>query len=146
MIGDNLINREDSCKVRRLGEGSQNWESPTQIRSLPLKSGELEPLKPISTVTVYKPPTDNHFLDYLSKGLNDFNLMQNDLFILDNTNITFLIMVTTSCINVKRKSNFGAIPKESTQICSMLGLKQLIKHPMRITCHTSTLTDQIITN
>ena len=29
------------------------------------------------------------------------------------------------------------------QICSTLGLKQLIKHPTRITCHTSTLIDHI---
>ena len=42
--------------------------------------------------------------------------------------------------------NFGAIPKKYAQICSTLGLKQLIKHPTRKTCHTSTLMDHIITN
>ena len=42
--------------------------------------------------------------------------------------------------------NFGAIPKKYAQICSTLGLEQLIKHPTRITCHTSTLMDHIITN
>ena len=31
MIGDNLINRENSCKVGRPGEGSRNPESPAQI-------------------------------------------------------------------------------------------------------------------
>ena len=46
----------------------------------------------------------------------------------------------------KRKSNFGAIPKKYAQICSTLDLKQLIKHPTRFTCHTSTLIDHIITN
>ena len=46
----------------------------------------------------------------------------------------------------KRKSNLGAIPKKYAQIFSTLGLKQLIKHPTRITCHTSTLIDHIITN
>ena len=46
----------------------------------------------------------------------------------------------------KTKFNFGAIPKKYAQICSILGLKQLIKHPTRITCHTSTLIDHIITN
>ena len=45
--------------------------------------------KPISIAIVYK-PTDNHFLDYLSRGLNDFNLMENDLFILGDTNINIL--------------------------------------------------------
>ena len=61
-------------------------------------------------------------------------------------------MVKTSLINnkykdmSKRKSNFGAVPKKYAQICSTLGLKQLIKHPMRITCHTSTLIDHIIAN
>ena len=46
----------------------------------------------------------------------------------------------------KKKSNFGAVAKKYAQICSTLGLKQLIKHPTRITCHTSTLIDHIITN
>ena len=99
---------------------------------------------------LYIPPTDNHFLDYLSKGINDFNLMENDLFILGDTNINIL----NNGENIfdkykdmsKRKSNFGAVAKKYAQICSTLGLKQLIKHPTRITCHTSTLIDHIITN
>ena len=33
----------------------------------------LPQAKPIFVALVYKPPTDNHFLDYLSKRLNDFN-------------------------------------------------------------------------
>ena len=45
----------------------------------------------------------------------------------------------------KKKSNFGTAAKKYAQICSTLGLKQLIKHPTRITCHTSTLIDHIIT-
>ena len=49
-------------------------------------------------------------------------------------------MVTTSC------KNFGAIPKKYAQMCSTIGLKQLIKHPTRITCHTSTLIDSVITD
>ena len=39
---------------------------------------------------LYIPPTDNHFLDYLSKGLNDFNEMEIDLFILGDSNINIL--------------------------------------------------------
>ena len=38
------------------------------------------------------------------------------------------------------------IPKKYAQMCSTLGLKQLIKHPTRITCHTSTLIDSVITD
>ena len=44
------------------------------------------------------------------------------------------------------KSNFGAIPKKHAQIYSTLGLKQLMKLPTRVTCHTSTLIDPINTN
>ena len=43
----------------------------------------LPKTKPVSIAIVYKLPTDNHFLGYLSRGLNDFNLMKNDLFIGD---------------------------------------------------------------
>ena len=50
----------------------------------------LPKTKPISIAIVYKPPTDNHFLDYLSRGLNDFNLIEKDLFILGDTNINIL--------------------------------------------------------
>ena len=50
----------------------------------------LPKTKPISIAIAYKPPADNHFLDYLSKGFNDFNLMENDLFILGDTNINIL--------------------------------------------------------
>ena len=89
-------------------------------------------------------------MDYLSKGLNDFNLMENDLFIFGDTNINILDNVEDVLDNYKDvskgKSYAGAIPKKYAQICSALGLKQLIKHPKRITCHTSTLTDHIITN
>ena len=110
----------------------------------------LPKTKPISIAIVYKPPTDNQFLDYLSRGLNDFNLMENDHLILGNTNINIL----NNGENIfnkykdmsKRKSNFGTVAKKYAQIYSTLGLKQLIKHPTRITCHTSTLIDHIITN
>ena len=76
--------------------------------------------------------------------------MENDLFIFGDTNINILdngenILDKYKDMS-KRKSNFGAIPKKYAQICSTLGLKQLIKHLTRITCHTSTLIDHIITN
>ena len=95
-----------------------------------------------------KPPTDNRFLDFLSKGLNDFNLMENDPFILGDTNINILdnghnILDKYKDMS-KRNSNFGAIPIKYAQICSTLGLKQLIKHPTRITCYTLTLIDHVI--
>ena len=70
----------------------------------------------ISIAIICKPPTDNRFLDYLSKGLNDFNLMGNDLFILGDTNINILnngenILDKYKDMS-KGKSNFGAIPKK----------------------------------
>ena len=68
---------------------------------------------------LYIPPTDNHFLDYLSKGINDFNLMENDLFILGDTNINIL----NNGENIfdkykdmsKRKSNFWCLYLKSMQ-------------------------------
>ena len=40
----------------------------------------------------------------------------------------------------KRKSNFDATPKRY----DTLGLKQVMKHPTRITRHASTLADHVI--
>ena len=104
--------------------------------------------KPISIAIVYKPLTVNRFLDCLSKRLKDSNLMENDLFIFDDSNVNFLdngenILDKYKDMN-KRESNFGVIPKKYAEICSKLGLKQLIKHPTRKTCQTSTLIDHII--
>ena len=76
--------------------------------------------------------------------------MENDLFILGDTNINTLDNGENILDNYKdmskAKSNIGAIPKMYAQIYFGLGLKQLIKHPTRITCHTSTPIDHIITN
>ena len=38
---------------------------------------------------------------YLGDSILDFNLMKNDLFIIGDTNIKFLIMVKTSWVNLK---------------------------------------------
>ena len=106
--------------------------------------------KPIFIAIVYKSSTDNRFLGYLSRGINDFNLMENDLFILGDTYINILnngenILDKYKDMS-KRKYNFGAIPIMYAQICSTLGLKQFIKHPRRIICHILTLIDYTFTN
>ena len=75
--------------------------------------------------------------------------MENDLFILGDTNINILNngenIFDKYKVMSKKKSNFGAVAKKYEQICSTSCLKQLIKYPTRITCHTSTLIDHIIT-
>ena len=51
----------------------------------------LPKTKPISIAIVYKPPTDNRYLGYyLSKGFNELNLMENDLFILSDINVNII--------------------------------------------------------
>ena len=85
----------------------------------------LPKTKPMSIAIVYKLPTDNDFLEFLSKGLNDFNLMENDLFILGDTNINILnngenILDKYKDMS-KRKSNFGGFAKKYAQICFTLG-------------------------
>ena len=56
--------------------------------------------------------------------------MENGIFILGDTNINILINGENILDKYKgmskRKSDFGAIPKTFAQICSTLGLKQLI--------------------
>ena len=75
--------------------------------------------------------------------------MENDLFILGDTNINILNngenIFDKYKVMSKKKSNFGAAAKKYEQICSTSCLKQLIKYPTRIRCHTSTLIDHIIT-
>ena len=71
--------------------------------------------------------------------------MENDLFILGDTNINILNNGENIFNMSKEKSNFGAVAKKYAQICSTSCLKQLIKYPTRIACRTSTLIDHIIT-
>ena len=64
-------------------------------------------------------------------GLNDFNLTENDIFVLGDNNIKILdngenILDKYKDMS-KRKSNFGAIPKKYAQICSTLGFKTTYK-------------------
>ena len=65
--------------------------------------------------------------------------MENNLFILGDTNINILNngknIFDKYKVMSKKKSNFGAVAKKYAQICSTLGSTQLVKHPMRITCH-----------
>ena len=62
------------------------------------------------------------------RSVNDFNLTENYLFILGDTNTNILDNghnISDKCKDLsKRKSNFGVIPKKYAQICSTLGLKQ----------------------
>ena len=76
--------------------------------------------------------------------------MENDLSILGNANVNILntgenIFDKYEDLS-KRKSNFGTVAKKHAKICATLGLKELIKYPTRITCHTSTVIDHIFTN
>ena len=76
--------------------------------------------------------------------------MENVFFILGDTDINILnngqnILDKYKDMN-KRKSNFGVSPKKYAEVCSTLGLKHLIKYTARITFHTSTLIDHIISN
>ena len=76
--------------------------------------------------------------------------MENDLFVLGDTNINILNngenIFDKYKVTSEKKSNFGAVAKKYAQICSALGLKQLIKHPTRITCRVSTLIVHVITD
>ena len=124
----NRKGRVVACYIRsNVCFNSQNY-LPDKIENISFDL-LLPKTKSISIVIVYTPPTDNCFLGYLSKGLNDFNLMENDLFILGNTNINILDNGHNNLDKYKdmskRKSNFGAIPKKCTQICSTLGLNNL---------------------
>ena len=103
-----------ACYIRsNICFNSQNYLSD-EIENISLDL-LLPKTKPISIAIVYKPPTDNDFLEYLSKGLNDFNIMENDLFILGDTNINILnngeIILDKYKDMSKRKSNFSAFPK-----------------------------------
>ena len=97
---------------------------------------QLPKSKPILVGVVYRPPTTWLFLDKLTLTISKTNNCDNqEVYILGDLNIH---------LNNKNDSSNGI--KRYKEVCSLHGLKQIIKTPTRTTDRSSSLLDHILTN
>ena len=105
--------------------------------------------KSISVGYIYKPLSQNQFLELMIKDFEALN-HNNEIYILGdfNVNLLFLDKYALSMPNETKTIDKDLLPeiKRYKKFCSMYGLSQLIDCPTRITYSISTLKDHILTN
>lgn len=91
----------------------------------------LQKTKPITVGCVYRPPDQSNFLDTFQDSLATVDLV-NELYILGDFNI-----------DISRSSSLSG---KYNNVLKLFGLSQLINEPTRITDHSQSLIDHIVTN
>ena len=102
--------------------------------------------KPVIVGTIYRPPSQNNFLELLNSNMNKINSVDNEIYILGDFNIN-LFLNDSYILEKKNILNSKSIPsdvKSYHEFCTYFGLKQLIKVPTRITTSSSTIIDHIL--
>ena len=104
--------------------------------------------KPITVGVIYRPPNQRNFLENFSIGLNRLNLNNHEIYVLGDFNFNLLNIESylSDAINSSKSSTLCGDIKQYVELCSVLGLSQLIKTPTRITCSSSSLIDHILTS
>ena len=97
---------------------------------------------------MYRPPSQNNFLEMLNMTFEKVNIDKKEIYILGDFNVNIhrnnrYIVRDDNTISAKFLSHDV---KNYHQFSTMHGLKQLIQSPTRVTCSTSTLTDHILTS
>ena len=106
----------------------------------------LPKTRPFTVGIFYRPPNKTNFIEKIINDFSKLNTEKNDLFILGDMNIN--LSQNRKYILDKNNNANTACPqfKKYKEFISNFGLKQLIRHPTRITCSTSSLIDHILTN
>ena len=102
--------------------------------------------KPVIVGTIYRPPSQNNFLELLNSNMNKINSVDNEIYILGDINMN-LVLNNSYILEKKNILNSKSIPsdvKSYHEFCTYFGLKQLIKVPTRITTSSFTIIDHIL--
>ena len=102
--------------------------------------------KPVIVGTIYRPPSQNNFLELLNSNMNKINSVDNEIYILGDFNINLFL---NDCYVLEKDNilNSKSIPndvKSYHEFCTFFGLKQLTKVPTRTTTSSSTIIDHIL--
>ena len=102
--------------------------------------------KPVIVGTIYRPPSQNNFLELLNSNMNKINSVDNEIYIIVDFNIN-LFLNDSYVFEKKNILNSKSIPsdvKSYHEFCTFFGLKQLIKASTRTTISSSTIIDHIL--
>ena len=106
-------------------------------------------VKPIAIGIIYRPPSENTFLNIFSNEFQQIDSKTNEIYLFGDFNINLLqngkfILKENQPYNLKSSSS--AFVNKCKEFCQIVSLTEIIKEPTRITCSTSTLLDQILAN
>ena len=100
--------------------------------------------------SVYRPPSQNRFLEEISNDFNKLYTEKNEVIILGDLNINLLqngkYTLNKNNLSSSEKVTTHPLLKQYKQFISNFGLTQLIMNPTRVTCEASTLIDHILVN
>ena len=101
--------------------------------------------KPITVGIIYRPPNKSKFLDIFEENLPQINTSYRESYFLGDFNINLFengkYVFHKSSSN---KKNLDSFTKKYHECCTLFGLKQLIKCPIRITCNSSSIPDHFL--
>ena len=101
--------------------------------------------KPVIVGTIYRPGSENNFLELLNSNANNINSVDNEIYILGDFNIN-LFLNDSYVLEKNNILNSKSIPndvKSYHEFCTFFGLKQLMKVPTRTTTSSSTIIEHI---
>ena len=106
----------------------------------------LPKTKPITVRTIYQPPNQNNLLETLNEHFAKLDTLKKELYILGDFNINlYQNQNHTGCKNINLVTATASTDVKSyLQLCTIFGLKQIIKSPTQITCSSTLLIDPIL--
>ena len=144
------------CDRNRQGGGVACYiRNDISFNQKPLFNNEIENVfidillpktKSFTVGIFYRPPNKSKFIENITEDFSKLNTENNDLFILGDMNINLYNNGKYILDKNNNDNTTCSMVKAYKEFISTFGLKQLIHHPTRITCNTSSLIDHILTN
>ena len=101
--------------------------------------------KPITVGIIYRSPNHSEFLYIFQENLPKLNISYREIYFLGDFNINLFengkYLFQKSSSNNK---NLDSFTKKYHECCTLFGLKQLIKCPIRVTCNSSSILDHAL--
>ena len=102
--------------------------------------------KSIVVGIIYRPPSQSEFLEIVNTHFSKLDTNSNETYILGDFNIN--LYLNNSYIfqknNLLQSQSIPSDIKKYYEFCTMFGLKQLIRVPIRVTCNSSIILDHIL--
>ena len=95
--------------------------------------------------TIYRPSSQNSFLELLISNMKKINSVDDEIFILGDFKINLFLndFYTLEKKNILNSKSIPSYVKNYHEFCTFFGLKQLMEVPTRMTTSSSTIIDHI---